>query len=34
VLQAKQAFARITFIEDPSLLADYGGVAVLLRFRT
>lgn len=33
VTKAKQTSARITFIEDPELLADYGGVAALLRFR-
>jgi peptide chain release factor subunit 1 len=33
VTKAKQTAARITFIEDTSLLADYGGVAGLLRFR-
>jgi peptide chain release factor subunit 1 len=33
VTKARQTGARITFIEDPSLLADYGGVAALLRFR-
>ena len=33
VTRAKQTAARITFIEDPSLLEDYGGVAALLRFR-
>lgn len=33
VTKAKQTAARITFIEDTSLLADYGGVAALLRFR-
>jgi len=32
VTKAKQTAARITFIEDPELLADYGGVAALLRF--
>ena len=34
ITKAKQTAARITFIEDPNLLADYGGVAALLRFRT
>ena len=33
VTKAKQTGARITFIEDPTLLADHGGVAALLRFR-
>jgi peptide chain release factor subunit 1 len=33
VTKAAQTSARITFIEDPALLADYGGVAALLRFR-
>lgn len=33
ITKAKQTSARITFIEDPALLADYGGVAALLRFR-
>ena len=33
VTRAKQTSARVTFIEDASLLADYGGVAALLRFR-
>jgi peptide subunit release factor 1 (eRF1) len=33
VTRAKQTGAAITFIEDPSLLADWGGVAALLRFR-
>ena len=33
VKRAKQTAARVTFIEDPSLLKDYGGVAALLRFR-
>jgi peptide chain release factor subunit 1 len=33
VTRAKQTAARVTFIEDPSLLEDYGGVAALLRFR-
>ena len=32
VAKAKQTGARITFIEDPELLSDYGGVAALLRF--
>jgi hypothetical protein len=33
VSKAKQTAARITFIEDPELLSEYGGVAALLRFR-
>jgi peptide chain release factor subunit 1 len=33
ITRAAQTSARITFIEDPALLADYGGVAALLRFR-
>jgi len=33
VTRAKQTSARITFIEDPALLAEYNGVAALLRFR-
>ena len=33
VTRAKQTGARVTFIEDPSLLHDHGGVAALLRFR-
>jgi peptide chain release factor subunit 1 len=33
VTKATQTAALVTFIEDPSLLADYGGVAALLRFR-
>jgi peptide chain release factor subunit 1 len=32
VTRAKQTAAKITFIEDPELLEDYGGVAALLRF--
>ena len=32
VAKATQTAARITFIEDPELLKDYGGVAALLRF--
>jgi peptide chain release factor subunit 1 len=32
ITKAKQTSARITFIEDTELLADYGGVAALLRF--
>jgi peptide chain release factor subunit 1 len=33
VTNARQTGARITFIEDPALLADWGGVAAQLRFR-
>ena len=33
VTKASQTSARITFIEDRSLLSPYGGVAALLRFR-
>jgi peptide chain release factor subunit 1 len=33
VTRAKQTSARVTFIEDASLLEDYGGVAALLRFK-
>jgi peptide subunit release factor 1 (eRF1) len=33
VSRAKQTGARLTFIEDADLLADYGGVAALLRFK-
>jgi peptide chain release factor subunit 1 len=33
ITRTKQTSARITFIEDPELLSDYGGVAALLRFR-
>ena len=33
VSKARQTAARITFIEDPELLSEYGGVAALLRFR-
>ena len=33
VTRAKQTGARITFIEAPSLLRSYGGVAAVLRFR-
>ena len=32
ITKAKQTSAKITFIEDPQLLAEYGGVAALLRF--
>jgi peptide chain release factor subunit 1 len=34
IAKAAQTSARITFIQDPDLLAAYGGVAALLRFRT
>ena len=34
VTKARQTGARITFIEDPTLLANHRGVAALLRFRT
>ncbi|HEU4937500.1 MAG TPA: Vms1/Ankzf1 family peptidyl-tRNA hydrolase [Vicinamibacterales bacterium] len=33
IAKAKQTSARVTFIEDPELLSEYGGVAALLRFR-
>ena len=33
VTKAAQTSARITFVQDRELLADYGGVAALLRFR-
>lgn len=33
VTRAAQTSARITFVQDTALLADYGGVAALLRFR-
>jgi peptide subunit release factor 1 (eRF1) len=33
VAKAKQTGAQITFIEDAELIADYGGVAALLRFK-
>jgi len=33
VTKATQTGARITFIEDAELLADYGGVAAILRFK-
>ena len=33
VAKAKQTGARITFIEDPELLSEHGGVAALLRFK-
>ena len=33
VTRAEQTAARVRFIEDPQLLADFGGVAARLRFR-
>jgi peptide subunit release factor 1 (eRF1) len=33
VTKAAQTSARITFVQDPGLLSQYGGVAALLRFR-
>ena len=33
VTLAKKTSARVTFIEDPALLEEFGGVAALLRFR-
>ena len=33
IAKAAQTSARISFIQDPELLAAYGGVAALLRFR-
>jgi peptide subunit release factor 1 (eRF1) len=33
VTLAKKTSARVTFIEDPELLEEFGGVAALLRFR-
>jgi peptide subunit release factor 1 (eRF1) len=33
VTKAMQTSARITFVENADLLADYGGVAAILRFR-
>jgi peptide chain release factor subunit 1 len=33
ITKATQTAAGVTFIEDPSLLSEYGGVAALLRFR-
>lgn len=33
VNKATQTAARITFVEDPALLSEFGGVAALLRFR-
>lgn len=32
IRRAKSTSARVTFIEDPTLLDDFGGVAALLRF--
>ena len=32
VTKATQTSAKITFVEDPALLAEYGGVAAILRF--
>jgi peptide chain release factor subunit 1 len=32
ITKAAQTGARITFVQDPQLLADYGGVAAILRF--
>jgi peptide subunit release factor 1 (eRF1) len=33
ITKAQQTGARVQFIEDPSLLAPYGGVAATLRYR-
>ena len=33
VTKATQTSAKITFIEDPALLAEFGGVAAILRFK-
>jgi peptide subunit release factor 1 (eRF1) len=33
ITKATQTAAKITFVEDPELLAAYGGVAAILRFR-
>jgi hypothetical protein len=33
VTRAAQTAAKITFIENAELLADYGGVAAILRFK-
>ena len=33
VTKAKQTSAKVTFVEDPALLEEFGGVAALLRFR-
>jgi peptide subunit release factor 1 (eRF1) len=32
ITRAAQTSAKITFVEDPQLLAGYGGVAAILRF--
>ena len=34
ITRATQTAAKITFVEDPELLANYGGVAATLRFAT
>jgi len=34
ITRATQTAAKITFVEDPDLLANYGGVAATLRFAT
>jgi peptide subunit release factor 1 (eRF1) len=34
VTRARRTGARVTFIEDPALLAPVGGVGALLRYRT
>jgi peptide subunit release factor 1 (eRF1) len=33
VTRARQTAARITFIEDPALLAEVGGCGAILRYR-
>jgi peptide subunit release factor 1 (eRF1) len=33
VTRAKQTGARVTFIEDPALLEEVGGVGAILRYR-
>lgn len=33
VLRATQTGAKVTFIEDPTLLAEFGGIGALLRFK-
>jgi peptide chain release factor subunit 1 len=33
VTRAQQTSARVTFIEDPALLAEFGGVGAILRYR-
>jgi peptide subunit release factor 1 (eRF1) len=33
IARAQQTSARVTFIEDPALLADIGGVGAMLRYR-